>query len=161
LIRCLAHVCSLLKCLDATNVPTVKFNFVALSDLENQAKDSICGSLDAYTQHSSVLFVIRRVGRREGSWACHGNRIQNKQNREHCSSYCVVNAHFAQIPKRELTLVDKSGFSVRLTIWGKQAEQFSCENNAIIAFKGLILTQFSRTFVVYGQFEYNDRQSRT
>jgi len=47
-----------------------------------------------------------------------------------------------QIPKRELTLVDKSVASVKLTIWGKQAEQFNCENNAIIAFKGVRVSDY-------------------
>jgi len=98
------------ECLDVTNVPTVKFNFVQLSDLENQAKDSIC----------DVLGVVKEVGP--------VTEIVSKTSRT--------------IPKRELTLVDKSHFSVRLTIWGKQAEQFSCENNAVIAFKGVRVGDF-------------------
>ncbi|KAJ3711818.1 hypothetical protein C8R42DRAFT_728503 [Lentinula raphanica] len=39
--------------------------------------------------------------------------------------------------KRELTLVDQSGFSTRLTLWGNQAENFSPdEQSPVIAFKG-------------------------
>ncbi|KAJ6490618.1 replication factor-A C terminal domain-containing protein [Mycena vitilis] len=41
-----------------------------------------------------------------------------------------------QIVKRELTLVDTSGFSVRMTLWGKQAEQFNSPE-AVIAFKSV------------------------
>ncbi|KAJ6531268.1 hypothetical protein B0H19DRAFT_1191005 [Mycena capillaripes] len=41
-----------------------------------------------------------------------------------------------QILKRELTLVDNSGFQVRMTLWGKQAEQFSSPE-AVIAFKSV------------------------
>jgi replication factor A1 len=37
--------------------------------------------------------------------------------------------------KRELTLVDDSGFSVRLTIWGKTATSFEAETESIVAFK--------------------------
>jgi len=48
-----------------------------------------------------------------------------------------------QIPKRDLTLVDKSGFSVRLTLWGKQAEQYNVpEASPIIAFKGVKVGDF-------------------
>lgn len=43
----------------------------------------------------------------------------------------------SQVIKRELTLVDKSGFSVRLTLWGKQAEQYNIEDAPVIAFKGV------------------------
>ncbi|PPQ93249.1 hypothetical protein CVT25_015247 [Psilocybe cyanescens] len=48
-----------------------------------------------------------------------------------------------QILKRDLTLVDKSEFSVRLTLWGKQAEQYNVpESNPIIAFKGVKVGDF-------------------
>jgi len=47
-----------------------------------------------------------------------------------------------QISKRELTLVDKSGFSVRLTLWGKQAEQYNVEDTPVIAFKGVKVGDF-------------------
>ncbi|KAF8798141.1 replication factor-a protein [Phlegmacium glaucopus] len=47
-----------------------------------------------------------------------------------------------QIPKRDLTLVDKSGFSVRMTLWGKQAEQYNVEDTPIIAFKGVKVGDF-------------------
>ncbi|KAI8989731.1 replication factor-a protein [Trametes punicea] len=41
-----------------------------------------------------------------------------------------------EIPKRELTVVDRSGFSVRITLWGKQAEQYNATDQPVIAFKG-------------------------
>ncbi|GLB34780.1 putative as part of the replication protein A (RPA RP-A), a single-stranded DNA-binding heterotrimeric complex, may play an essential role in DNA replication, recombination and repair [Lyophyllum shimeji] len=46
------------------------------------------------------------------------------------------------IPKRELTLVDQSGYSVRMTLWGKQAEQYSAEDSPVIAFKGVKVGDF-------------------
>ncbi|KAH7923565.1 replication factor-a protein [Leucogyrophana mollusca] len=46
------------------------------------------------------------------------------------------------IPKRELTLVDKSQFSVRLTLWGKQAEQFQADELSVVAFKGVKVGDF-------------------
>ncbi|KAJ3485025.1 hypothetical protein NLJ89_g11935 [Agrocybe chaxingu] len=51
--------------------------------------------------------------------------------------------HNRQIPKRELTLVDRSGFSVRMTLWGKQAEQYNeSETTPVIAFKGVKVGDF-------------------
>lgn len=44
--------------------------------------------------------------------------------------------------KRELTLVDDSQFSVRVTIWGKTANSFSAQPESIVAFKGLKVSDF-------------------
>ncbi|KAI1762025.1 replication factor-a protein [Hypoxylon sp. FL1150] len=44
--------------------------------------------------------------------------------------------------KRELTLVDDSQFSVRLTIWGKLATSFSVQPESIVAFKGVKVSDF-------------------
>ncbi|THH19467.1 hypothetical protein EW146_g1696 [Bondarzewia mesenterica] len=46
------------------------------------------------------------------------------------------------IQKRDLTLVDRSGFSVRLTLWGKQAEQFQADQPRVVAFKGVKVGDF-------------------
>ncbi|ELU45414.1 damaged DNA binding protein [Rhizoctonia solani AG-1 IA] len=46
------------------------------------------------------------------------------------------------VSKRDVTVVDKSGSSVRMTIWGKQAETFQAENNPVIAFKGVKVGDF-------------------
>ncbi|KAI0134186.1 replication factor-a protein 1 [Xylariales sp. AK1849] len=44
--------------------------------------------------------------------------------------------------KRELTLVDDSQFSVRVTIWGKSATSFSSQPESIVAFKGVKVSDF-------------------
>ncbi|KXJ91043.1 replication factor-a protein 1 [Microdochium bolleyi] len=44
--------------------------------------------------------------------------------------------------KRELTLVDDSQFSIRLTIWGKTATSFSTAPESIVAFKGTKVSDF-------------------
>lgn len=50
--------------------------------------------------------------------------------------------------KRELTLVDKSGSSVRLTLWGNQAENFSPEEQyPVIAFKGVKVGDFNGSVI--------------
>ena len=45
--------------------------------------------------------------------------------------------------KRELTLVDDSGYSVRFTIWGKQAVSFDANPESIIAAKGVKVSDFN------------------
>lgn len=50
-----------------------------------------------------------------------------------------------QINKRELTLVDNTGMSVRLTLWGRQAENFATPDgspNPVVAFKGVRVGDF-------------------
>ena len=44
--------------------------------------------------------------------------------------------------KRELTLVDNTGFSVRLTIWGNTAANFDSNPEEVIAFKGVKVSDF-------------------
>lgn len=44
--------------------------------------------------------------------------------------------------KRELTLVDDTGYNIRLTIWGKVAESFDANPEAVVAFKGVKVSDF-------------------
>lgn len=44
--------------------------------------------------------------------------------------------------KRELTLVDNTGFSVRLTIWGNTATSFDVMPESVIAFKGVKVSDY-------------------
>ncbi|RMZ88907.1 hypothetical protein DV736_g3864, partial [Chaetothyriales sp. CBS 134916] len=44
--------------------------------------------------------------------------------------------------KRELTLVDQTGFSVRLTVWGKTASSFDVPPESVVAFKGVKVSDF-------------------
>lgn len=44
--------------------------------------------------------------------------------------------------KRELTLVDDSGYSVRLTVWGKVASSFEVPVESVVAFKGVKVSDF-------------------
>ncbi|KAK5083667.1 Replication factor A protein 1 [Lithohypha guttulata] len=44
--------------------------------------------------------------------------------------------------KRELTLVDDSGYSVRLTVWGKVASSFEVAPETVVAFKGVKVSDF-------------------
>ena len=44
--------------------------------------------------------------------------------------------------KRELTIVDDSQYSVRVTIWGKSANNFSSQPESVVAFKGVKVSDF-------------------
>ena len=44
--------------------------------------------------------------------------------------------------KRELTMVDDTGYSVRVTIWGKTANSFDAQPESVIAFKGTKVSDF-------------------
>lgn len=62
---------------------------------------------------------------------------------------CLYNiSHILQISKRELTLVDRSNFSVRLTLWGKQAETFAADGQPVIAFKGAKVGDFGGVLLI-------------
>lgn len=54
----------------------------------------------------------------------------------------MLNHSSLQFSKRDITLVDQSGQSVRLTLWGKQAESFEHTNEPVIAFKGVKVGDF-------------------
>lgn len=44
--------------------------------------------------------------------------------------------------KRDILLVDQSGQSVRLTLWGKTAENFNYNDHPVVAFKGVKVSDF-------------------
>ncbi|KAF4121108.1 replication factor A1 [Geosmithia morbida] len=44
--------------------------------------------------------------------------------------------------KRELTVVDDTGFSVRVTVWGKTATSFDANPESVVAFKGTKVSDF-------------------
>ena len=47
------------------------------------------------------------------------------------------------IPKRDLTIVDRTGYQIRMTVWGKQAQEFSVDEDSIVAFKGVKVSEFN------------------
>lgn len=57
-----------------------------------------------------------------------------------------------QIKKRELTLVDRSQYACRVTLWGKQAESWNEVDNGIVAIKAAKVGDFGgRSLSVSGQ----------
>ena len=45
--------------------------------------------------------------------------------------------------KRDLSIVDQSGYKVRLTIWGNAATSFDTQEGSVIAFKGVKVSDFN------------------
>ncbi|GAA5978470.1 hypothetical protein JCM10908_004367 [Rhodotorula pacifica] len=57
-----------------------------------------------------------------------------------------------QIKKRELTIADRSQYQVRVTLWGRQAENWDENNASVLALKGAKVGDFGgRTLSVSGQ----------
>ncbi|KIJ69175.1 hypothetical protein HYDPIDRAFT_24028 [Hydnomerulius pinastri MD-312] len=100
------------ECVDASSVPMVKYNFIPLSTLEELQKDSTCGI--------DVIGIVKEIGPL--------SEITSKANRA--------------VQKRDLTIVDKSQYSVRMTLWGKQAETFAADDLPVVAFKGVKVGDF-------------------
>lgn len=108
------------ECPDASDVPDIKFNFVALDSLDGVEPKQTC----------DVIGVVENVGD---------------------VSEIISKASQKPITKRELTLVDPTGMSVRLTLWGKTAETYgtpagqpgcSPDEKPVIAFKGVSVGDF-------------------
>ena len=58
-------------------------------------------------------------------------------------SEIVAKASGKPYSKRELSLVDNTGYGVRLTIWGKTAESFEGQTESVVAFKGVKVSDFN------------------
>lgn len=108
------------ECPDSTDVPEVKFNFVALDALDGVEPKQTC----------DVIGIVERAGE---------------------LSEIVSKASQKPVSKRELTLVDQTGMTVRLTLWGKTAENYGgssghagCgfDDKPVIAFKGVSVSDF-------------------
>ncbi|KZT61592.1 replication factor-a protein [Calocera cornea HHB12733] len=53
------------------------------------------------------------------------------------------------VSKRDLTIVDRSGFSCRITLWGKIADDFDVPVNPVISFRGLRVGDFNGRSLSY------------
>ncbi|KZT62474.1 replication factor-a protein [Calocera cornea HHB12733] len=98
-------------CLDASDVPEVKYQFVTLEGLQDLPKDATC----------DVIGVVTEVGE---------------------LGEILAKASGRTVPKREINIVDRSGFSCRLTLWGKSGETFQAPDQPVIAFKGVRVGDF-------------------
>lgn len=54
----------------------------------------------------------------------------------------IVTKQGKTLSKRELSLVDRSGYACQVTLWGKQAEGWNHHDNPVVSCKGLKLSDF-------------------
>ncbi|KAJ2650113.1 Replication factor A protein 1 [Coemansia sp. RSA 1250] len=101
------------QCVETTGVPQEQFNFIPLANLMNHEKNSII----------DVLCVVRDIGDLTEITPRNGPADR-------------------KMIKRELTVVDRSGYQVRLTLWGQEATEFSLPKDSIVAFKGVRVGDF-------------------
>ncbi|XP_075745576.1 replication protein A 70 kDa DNA-binding subunit isoform X2 [Rhipicephalus microplus] len=100
-------------CDDVTpNIPTLQFNFVPISRLQEISKDSVIDVIGVCKSASDLQTVTRRTTSQE-------------------------------LKKRDVSLVDRSGTEVSLTLWGDQAEKFDGSDNPVVAVKGARVSDFS------------------
>jgi replication factor A1 len=86
-----------------------------------------------------VLVIVKEIGDL--------SEITTKNNKTVCPPWVCGSGvsdlmWYLQAQKRELKVADSSNFEVRLTLWGKQAEQYSTPVDTVIAFKGVRVSEF-------------------
>ncbi|CAD6981521.1 unnamed protein product, partial [Tilletia controversa] len=120
------------ECEDTEDVPGVKYAFVPLGQLETVEPNQNCDIIgviesigDLGTINCDIIGVIESIGDL-------GTIVSKASQRE--------------INKREITLVDQSGMSIRITLWGKQAQSFNengdMEDKPVLAAKGVKVSDF-------------------
>lgn len=87
-----------------------------------------------------VIGIVKEVG----SLGEVISKATNKSVSAASSTIPSAERHF-QVAKRDLTIVDKSLYSVRMTIWGRQAETFTADDLPVVAFKGVKVGDFGGT----------------
>lgn len=115
-------------------VSEVRYFFAPLSDISIQAEDqsdvpqirfnfTAIGDLQSVEKDTTIdiIGVLREVGE---------------------TSQIVSRTTSKPYDKRELTLVDTTGFSVRLTVWGSTATGFNVVPESVVAFKGVKVSDF-------------------
>lgn len=107
-------------------MPSVRFNFVQIVQLTDYPKDSIVGIL--FNCHSlgrsnelDIIGVVQDAGEIQ--------QLTSKQTNR-------------QLTKRDLTLVDQSLTTVKLTLWGQSAETFDATGHPVAAFKGVRVSDY-------------------
>ncbi|KAJ2875198.1 Replication factor A protein 1 [Coemansia asiatica] len=99
-------------CQEQAGVPQEHFDFIPLASLSKFEKNHVV----------DVLAVVKSVGDL--------NEITPKSGGD------------KKMIKRDLVLVDKSGFQVRATLWGDDAQSFSAGSEPVVAFKGFRVGDF-------------------
>jgi replication factor A1 len=89
---------------------------------------------------ADVIVIVKEVGDL-AEITTRNNKTVRPPSTKHIS--CISHIWCLQTQKRDLVVVDSSKYSARLTLWGKQAEQFGAPADPVIAFKGVRVSDFN------------------
>ncbi len=89
---------------------------------------------------SDVIVVVKEVGDLAEITTRNNKTVRPSSNISTVTSLQMLGL---QTQKRDLVVVDNTEFSVRLALWGKQAEQFSAPLDSVIACKGVRVSDFN------------------
>ena len=89
---------------------------------------------------ADIIVIVKEVGDLA--------EITTRNNKTVRSCLNILTVTSSQMPglqtqKRDLVVVDSTEFSARLTLWGKQAEQFGTPIDSVIACKGVRVSEFN------------------
>ncbi|XP_047474800.1 replication protein A 70 kDa DNA-binding subunit-like isoform X1 [Penaeus chinensis] len=99
-------------CHEASDIPTMQFNFVPLDQLESLEKDTIIDVIGVCKEAMEVASITSKASGKE-------------------------------LKKRDVQVVDDTNREVRLTLWGRQAENFDGSQQPVLAVKGAKLSDFN------------------
>lgn len=129
----------------------MKYNFVRIADLDNYEKNAIIGKdetrrvgVDVDIDYScacldSICVVKEDFDMQEIVAKASGRPVSDVM----LQSIVQYWTYSLQMKKRELSVVDDSQKQVRLTLWGKTAEDFDSSGYPVVAFKGLRVNDFN------------------
>ncbi len=116
---------------------------------ENNTEVSLCEDQDAAPQIKYNFVELGELEKIEPNGTCDVLGVV-KDNGE--LSEITAKATQRQIKKRELSICDRSGYTVRVTLWGRTAETWQDTDNGVFAFKGAKVGDFGgRTLSMGGQ----------
>ncbi|KAJ2120471.1 Replication factor A protein 1 [Coemansia sp. RSA 720] len=101
------------QCQETTGVPQEQYEFVPLANLMKHDKGAIVDVLCVVRGVEDMVEITPRNGPTD-----------------------------RKMIKRDLSVVDKSGYQVRATVWGDDARDFKVPADAIVAFKGMRVGDF-------------------
>ncbi|KAJ2265635.1 Replication factor A protein 1, partial [Coemansia sp. RSA 451] len=101
------------QCQETTGVPQEQYEFVPLANLMKYEKGAIVDVLCVVRSVEDVVEITPKNGPTD-----------------------------RKMVKRDMSVVDKSGYQVRATVWGDDAREFKVPVDAIVAFKGMRVGDF-------------------
>ncbi|KAJ1841383.1 Replication factor A protein 1 [Coemansia sp. RSA 2708] len=101
------------QCAETAGVPQEQYDFVPLANLMRHDKGALVDVLCVVRSADEPVEITPRSGPTD-----------------------------RKMVKRDLTVVDKSGFQVRATLWGQDAQEYALPADAVVAFKGVRVGDF-------------------